>query len=115
MMQIDLQASKSVMRLVRDAQGNWVYEFTEDLNAINKAQEDASASLEKLHEMDKKKLQETQEEMLKAQEEYYKQVEKIVKNHMEGKYATEEEFQAALEEATTSFNEKMVDLNAEYE
>ena len=111
----DLQASKSVMRLVRDAQGNWVYEFTEDLNAINKAQEDASASLEKLHEMDKKKLQETQEEMLKAQEEYYKQVEKIVKNHMEGKYATEEEFQAALEEATTKFNEKMVDLNAEYE
>ena len=111
----DLQASKSVMRLVRDAQGNWVYEFTEDLNAISKAQQDASASLEKLHEMDKKKLQETQEEMLKAQEEYYKQVEKIVKNHMEGKYATEEEFQAALEEATTKFNEKMVDLNAEYE
>lgn len=111
----DLQASKSVMRLVRDAQGNWVYEFTEDLNAISKAQEDASASLEKLHEMDKKKLEETQDEMLKAQEEYYKQVEKIVKNHMEGKYATEEEFQAALEEATTKFNEKMVDLNAEYE
>ena len=111
----DLQASKSVMRLVRDAQGNWVYEFTEDLNAISKAQEDASASLNKLHEMDKKKLEETQEEMLKAQEEYYKQVEKIVKNHMEGKYATEEEFQAALEEATTKFNEKMVDLNAEYE
>ena len=111
----DLQASKSVMRLVRDAQGNWVYEFTEDLNAISKAQQDASASLEKLHEMDKKKLQETQEEMLKAQEEYYKKVEKIVKNHMEGKYATEEEFQAALEEATTKFNEKMVDLNAEYE
>ena len=27
----------------------------------------------------------------------------------------EEEFQAALEEATTKFNEKMVDLNAEYE
>ena len=111
----DLQASKSVMRLVRDAQGNWVYEFTEDLNAISKAQQEASASLEKLHEMDKKKLQETQEEMLKAQEEYYKKVEKIVKNHMEGKYATEEEFQAALEEATTKFNEKMVDLNAEYE
>ena len=111
----DLQASKSVMRLVRDAQGNWVYEFTEDLNAISKAQEDASASLNKLHEMDKKKLEETQEEMLKAQEEYYKQVEKIVKNHMEGKYATEEEFQAALEEATTKFNEKMVKLNAEYE
>ena len=111
----DLQASKSVMRLVRDAQGNWVYEFTEDLNAISKAQEDASASLEKLHEMDKKRLEETQDEMLKAQEEYYKQVEKIVKNHMEGKYATEEEFQAALEEATTKFNEKMVDLNAEYE
>ena len=111
----DLQASKSVMRLVRDAQGNWVYEFTEDLNAISKAQQDASTSLEKLHEMDKKKLEETQEEMLKAQEEYYKKVEKIVKNHMEGKYATEEEFQAALEEATTKFNEKMVNLNAEYE
>lgn len=111
----DQQASKSMMRLVRDAQGNWVYEFTEDLNAIAKAQNDLSSSLEKLHEMDKKNLEAVQDEMLKAQEEYYKEVQKIVKNNLEGKYASEEEFQAALEEATTKFNEKMVDLNAEYE
>lgn len=111
----DQRATKNVMRLVRDTQGNWVYEFTEDAAAIQKAQDDLSASMEKLMELDKKKLQETQDEMIKLQEEYLKEVEKITQDAMAGKYKTEEEVRIALEEATRKYNSQMEELNAEYE
>ena len=110
----DLKNSKDTMRLVRDSQGNWVYEFTEDLNAIEKAKNDLSASMEDLYEMDKKNLQSTQDEMIKIQEEYYKEVEQIIKNQLAGKYATQEEFDKAMEEANERYNTNITDANDRY-
>ncbi|MEG1726117.1 MAG: hypothetical protein RR313_12055, partial [Anaerovoracaceae bacterium] len=80
------RAAKNTMRLVRDTQGNWVYEFTEDAQAVQKAQEDVSSALEALSKHDKKRLEETQDEMLKLQEEYYKEVQKITQDALAGKY-----------------------------
>ena len=110
----DLKNAKDTMRLVRDSQGNWVYEFTEDLNAIEKAKNDLSASMEDLYEFDKKNLQSVQDEMIKTQEEYYKEVEQILKNHMAGKYATNEEFQQALTEAEERYTSNITDINDRY-
>ena len=111
----DLKNAKDTMRLVRDSQGNWVYEFTEDLNAVEKAQSDYSKSMEDLYNMDKNNLEKVQDEMLAAQEAYLKEVQEINKNMLAGKYANQEEYNAALEEATKAFNEKMVILTGEYE
>ena len=111
----DQRATKNVMRLVRDTQGNWVYEFTEDANAIQKAQEEVSSSMEKLMELDKKKLEETQDLMLKLQEEYYKEVQQIANDAANGKYKTEEELRQALQVVNDKYNQKMIEANAEYE
>ncbi|MBO5424812.1 MAG: phage tail tape measure protein [Lachnospiraceae bacterium] len=111
----DQRATKNIMRLVRDSQGNWVYEFTEDANAIAKAQEEVSSSMEKLMELDKKKLEETQDLMLKLQEEYYKEVQQIANDAANGKYKTEEELRQALQAVTDKYNQKMIEANAEYE
>ena len=111
----DQRATKNIMRLVRDSQGNWVYEFTEDANAIQKAQEEVSSSMEKLMELDKKKLEETQDLMMKLQEEYYKEVQQIANDAANGKYKTEEELRQALQAVTDKYNQKMIEANAEYE
>ena len=111
----DQRATKNIMRLVRDTQGNWVYEFTEDANAIQKAQEEVSSSMEKLMELDKKKLEETQDLMLKLQEEYYKEVQQIANDAANGKYKTEEELRQALQVVNDKYNQKMIEANAEYE
>ena len=111
----DQRATKNIMRLVRDSQGNWVYEFTEDANAIAKAQEEVSSSMEKLMELDKKKLEETQDLMLKLQEEYYKEVQQIANDAANGKYKTEEELRQALQVVNDKYNQKMIEANAEYE
>ena len=111
----DQRATKNTLRLVRDTQGNWVYEFTEDAKAIEKAQEDVSSSMEKLMNMDKKKLEETQDLMMKLQEDYYKEVQKIANDAANGKYKTQAELDAALEAAQEKFNRKMEAANAEYE
>lgn len=109
------RATKNIMRLVRDTQGNWVYEFTEDAKAIEKAQEDVSSAMEELMELDKKKLEETQDLMIKLQEEYYKEVQQLAKDAADGKFATEEEMREKLQEITDKYNEKMVEANATYE
>lgn len=111
----DQRATKNIMRLVRDTQGNWVYEFTEDANAIQKAQEEVSSSMEKLMELDKKKLEETQDLMMKLQEEYYKEVQQIANDAANGKYKTEEELRQALQVVNDKYNQKMIEANAEYE
>lgn len=111
----DQRATKNIMRLVRDTQGNWVYEFTEDAKAIEKAQEDLSSSMEKLLELDKKRLEETQEEMLKRQEEYYKEVQQITNDALAGKYKSEDEVREALAKANEKYQQDMLGLTSKFE
>ena len=110
----DLKNAKDTMRLVRDSQGNWVYEFTEDLDAIEKAKNDLSQSMEDLYESDKKHAEQVQDEMLKAYEDYSKEIMDINKNMIAGKYENEEAYHAALDEATKRFQDKMANMEYEY-
>lgn len=110
----DQQAAKDTMRLVRDSQGNWTYEFTEDYDAIQQAKEEASQSLEELHQYDKENLDKIQSEMIALQEEYYKIIQQLAQDNLAGKFANEEEYRKALEEATAEFEENMAQLNQEY-
>lgn len=102
--------AKNIMRLVRDAQGNWVYEFVEDSEAIKKAQEELSKDLEALQQMDKEQMQKTQEEMLKEKEDYLKKVQNIIKKQQNGEYNSEEEFRQALIDAENDFTKRMAEL-----
>ena len=69
----DAQNNKSSMRLRRDSQGNYSYQFVADTSAVEKAQEDLQNSVHDLYTLDKERLQTTVDEYyntwMKAQEE----------------------------------------------
>ena len=53
----DAQNNKSSMRLRRDSQGNYSYQFVADTSAVEKAQEDLQNSIHDLYTLDKERLQ----------------------------------------------------------
>lgn len=55
----DAQNNKSSMRLRRDSQGNYSYQFVADTSAVDKAQEDLQNSIHDLYTLDKERLQAT--------------------------------------------------------
>ena len=55
----DAQNNKSSMRLRRDSQGNYSYQFVADTSAVDKAQEDLQNSIHDLYTLDKERLQTT--------------------------------------------------------
>ena len=69
----DAQNNKSSMRLRRDSQGNYSYQFVADTSAVEKAQEDLQNAVHDLYTLDKERLQTTVDEYystwMKAQEE----------------------------------------------
>ena len=58
----DAQNNKSSMRLRRDSQGNYSYQFVADTSAVEKAQEDLQNSVHDLYTLDKERLQTTVDE-----------------------------------------------------
>ena len=49
----EAKANKSVMRLVRDASGNWSYQYMADIDKVQQAQDDLTSSMDELLEHDK--------------------------------------------------------------
>ena len=70
----DAKTNKSKMRLRRDSQGNYRYQFVADQNAIDKAQEDLRNSIEELRLLAKNDMKATTDEMYNLISEINEQV-----------------------------------------
>lgn len=66
----EAQANKSTMRLRRDAQGNYSYQFVADEDAISDAQQELLAAQNDLYNFDKERYQQTLDDALAAYQEY---------------------------------------------
>ena len=66
----EAQANKSTMRLRRDSQGNYSYQFVADEDGIAKAQQDLLAAQNDLYNFDKERYQQTLDDALAAYQEY---------------------------------------------
>ena len=66
----EAQANKSSMRLRRDAQGNYSYQFVADENATAEAQQELLALQNELYNFDKERYQQTLDDALAAYQEY---------------------------------------------
>ena len=64
------QQNKSNMRLRRDAQGNYSYQFVADEDSISQAQQDLEEAQNKLYNLDKDEYRSNNEEILKLWQEY---------------------------------------------
>lgn len=110
----EAKANKSVMRLVRDASGNWSYQYMADINKVQQAQDDLTSSMDELLEHDKQAFQETQDEILERRKQFLSDMEEAFKGYMTGEIASKEELQAILSQLELEFNEDMLLLNSEY-
>lgn len=66
----EAQANKSSMRLRRDAQGNYSYQFVADENATAEVQQELLALQNELYNFDKERYQQTLDDALAAYQEY---------------------------------------------
>ncbi len=66
----EAQANKSTMRLRRDAQGNYSYQFVADENKVSDAQQDLLAAQNDLYNFDKERYQQTLDDILSIYQEY---------------------------------------------
>ena len=66
----EAQANKSTMRLRRDAQGNYSYQFVADEDEVSDAQQDLLAAQNDLYNFDKERYQQTQDDILSIYQEY---------------------------------------------
>ena len=110
----EAKANKSVMRLVRDASGNWSYQYMADIDKVQQAQDDLTSSMDELLEHDKQAFQETQDEILERRKQFLSDMEAAFKGYMSGEIASKEELQAILSQLELEFNEDMLLLNSEY-
>ncbi|MBO5423885.1 MAG: phage tail tape measure protein [Lachnospiraceae bacterium] len=110
----EAKANKSVMRLVRDASGNWSYQYMADINKVQQAQDDLTSSLDELLAHDKQAFQDTQDEILERRKQFLSDMEEAFKGYMTGEIASKEELQAILSQLELEFNEDMLLLNSEY-
>lgn len=70
----EAQANKSTMRLRRDAQGNYSYQFIADEDAISDAQQELLAAQNDLYNFDKERYQQTLDDALAAYQEYQQKI-----------------------------------------
>ena len=110
----EAKANKSIMRLVRDASGNWSYQYMADIDKVQQAQDDLTSSMDELLEHDKQAFQETQDEILERRKQFLSDMEEAFKGYMTGEIASKEELQAILSQLELEFNEDMLLLNFEY-
>jgi len=76
----DAQQAKTSMRLVRDTQGNWTYQYTADQGAIDQAQQDLLNAQSSLYYMDVNAYQSNLQEMYDIYAEYQEKVKALYSN-----------------------------------
>lgn len=87
------QQNKSNMRLRRDAQGNYSYQFVADEDSISQAQQDLEEAQNKLYNLNKDEYRSNNEEILKLWQEYMDRRQEIAMDYT----LTEEERQRKLD------------------
>ena len=105
----DAQAAKTTMRLKRDSQGNYSYEYMADEGAIGEAEADLAQAQNDLYNFDKERYQSNLDDMLAAWKDFQSQYKDIV----EDVSLSEEERVAKLALLREQYGEYINDKTAE--
>ena len=98
--------NKTKMRLRRDSQGNYRYEYVADEENTLKATQDVLDTQYQLYELDKQRLLDLQQEKLRLWQEYEEKLKKI----LEDENLTEEQKKKAAEELHTQYVGRLEDI-----
>ena len=102
--------SKTNLRLVRNSQGNWTYQYTADQDNIANAQQEYQDALNNLYKMSLDRVSELEKEIISINEEMKEALEGIERDN----YETAEEYEAALLEVRNFYQKKLYDVYDQY-
>ena len=97
----EAQQNKSTMRLRRDAQGNYSYQYTSDQDAIDNAQAEVDEAQNSLYNLDKDEYKNNLEQMLNNYKEFQA---KVIEIRTNGNLTLEEQEKQIMALQETSFN-----------
>ena len=90
----EARENKNAMKLMRDTNGNWSYQYVADEDNIAAKQQELSDAMYKFYELSDKAYQENLESIQKLNQEYFDKAEEIATNEL----LTEQEKELKLEE-----------------
>ena len=90
----EARENKNAMKLMRDTNGNWSYQYVADEDNIAEKQQELSDAMYKFYELSDKAYQENLESIQKLNQEYFDKAEEIATNEL----LTEQEKELKLEE-----------------
>lgn len=108
----DAQNNKSKVRLVRDSNGNWNYQFTADQSDIGTQEEELLKAKQNEYEITKQRYKDLNDEMIRMAEEFAEK-DRQIREDMANGILTEEEGQARLAELKRYYEEKANYLSTE--
>lgn len=108
----DAQNNKSKVRLVRDSNGNWNYQFTADQGDMESKEEELLKAKQNEYEITKQRYKDLNDEMLRMAQEFAEK-DRQIREDMANGILTEEEGQARLAELKRYYEEKANYLSTE--
>ena len=110
----EARSNKTIQRLVRDDQGNWVYQYMADLEAVASAQDNLTSSIDDLLAHDKQVYEDTQNEILERRKQFISDMKALQEAYLNGEIESEEEFKRLMSLLEEDFNADMLVLSEEY-
>lgn len=104
------QNAKSVVRLTRDENGNYGYQYTADESDINDARQKVEDALQEINELSANRVAELEQEWISSEREYRDKLKEIAADTS----LTVEEREAKMAELTQQHQERMLFLQQQY-
>ena len=106
----EAQNAKDTVRLTRDANGNYAYQYTADQEKINAAQQQYEDVLQQINELSANRVAELEQQMLQAQQDYLQAAQAILLDTT----LTDEQRTAKLEELSSRYKDTLLYIQREY-
>lgn len=107
----EAQNAKDTVRLVRDANGNYAYQYTADQGKIDEAEQKYEDALYAIHQLSAERIKEMEQEMIDARKTFLDSAKEIA----EAEYDSEDERYEDLLKLFNQYKERMTYSYAEYE
>ena len=104
------QQNKSNMRLRRDAQGNYSYQFVSDEESISQAQKDLAEAQNELYNLDVNQYKQNQDDIYSATQEFLQKMAEAAKLSGEERARTEELITEQYQERINGLTEQNIDI-----
>lgn len=106
----DAQNAKSTVRLVRNASGNWDYQFTADQSSINDAQQQVNDAQNELYNIEKDQMKSLLSEAASLNSDFSKRLQEIANDTT----LTDKERKVQIEETQRYYKKKADELNVKF-